>query len=256
LNSLPTILIVDDEKEMLEVLKRAFAKVFVVFTAVDARSALAVLSAKAIQLVISDVVMPGMNGLQFCREIKSRAELSHIPVILLTVRDSVQARVDGLQQGADAYIGKPFSLQYLRAQVFSLIANRSRVREHFLNSPTGHIGDVMHTRTEKLFLESLNRIVHANIQNTGLDILVLADSLSMSRSSLYRKVKALCNLSPVQFIYMARLNEAARLLAEGDLRIYDIALMTGFSTQSNFTRNFKKRFKVSPSQFRNRAKSL
>ena len=246
---LPAILLVDDEEEILDFLERTLQEKYTVFKAATAAAALSILADEVIQLVISDVIMPEMDGFQLCKAIKSNVEFSHIPVILLTAKNTIQAKVEGLELGADAYIDKPFSPRHLEAQMASLIANRDRIREHFAHSPLVHIKSMAHTRTEENFLELLNETIMAHMENADLDVELLARILNMSRATLYRKIKAISDLAPVEFINMIRLKKAAILLAEGDRKIYEVASMTGFSSQSNFTRNFHRQFQRTPSDY-------
>jgi two-component system, cell cycle response regulator len=246
---LPAILLVDDEEEILDFLERNLQEKYTVFRAATAAAALSILAKDAIQLVISDVIMPEMDGFQLCKAIKSDVESSHIPVILLTAKNTIQAKVEGLELGADAYIDKPFSPRHLEAQIASLLANRNRIREHFAHSPLVHIKSMAHTRTEEAFLDLLNETILANMENADLDVELLARILNMSRATLYRKIKAISDLAPVEFINMLRLKKAAILLAEGDHKIYEVASMTGFSSQSNFTRNFNRQFQRTPSDY-------
>ena len=246
---LPAILLVDDEEEILEFLERNLQEKYVVFKASTATVALSILGKEVIQLVISDIIMPEMDGFQLCRAIKSNVEFAHIPVILLTAKNTIQARVEGLESGADAYINKPFSPRHLAAQVASLIANRDRIRQHFAQSPLVHIKTMAHTRTEEKFLNLLNETILANMQNANLEVELLARMLNMSRATLYRKIKAISHLTPIEFINMIRLKKAAILLAEGSHKVYEVASMTGFSSQSNFTRNFHKQFQMTPSDY-------
>jgi DNA-binding NtrC family response regulator len=246
---LPAILLVDDEEEILDFLERNLEEKYTVFKAGGPAAALSILAAEVIQLVVSDVIMPEMDGFQLCKAIKSNVEFSHIPVILLTAKNTIQAKVEGLELGADAYIDKPFSPRHLEAQIGSLIANRNRIREHFAHSPLVHIKSMAHTRTEENFLELLNETILANMENPDLDVELLARILNMSRATLYRKIKAISDLAPVEFINMLRMKKAAVLLAEGDHKIYEVASMTGFGSQSNFTRSFQKQFQRTPSDY-------
>lgn len=244
-----TLLIVDDEEEILEFLERILHGKYTVLKAENGKDALGILAAEAIHLVVSDVLMPEMNGFQLCREIKSNVESSHIPVILLTAKNTIQSKVEGLELGADAYIEKPFSPQHLQAQIASLLTNRSLVREHFTNSPLVHIKSMAYSRADERFLESLNQAIHSNMENPNLDIDMLARIMNMSRATLYRKIKAISNLSTNEFINLVRLKKAAVLLAEADHKIYEVALLTGFSSQSNFARNFHKQFNKTPTDY-------
>ncbi len=208
-----------------------------------------ILNTEAVQLIISDVMMPEMDGFEFCRIIKSNIEYSHIPVILLTAKNTIQAKVQGLELGADAYIEKPFSKEHLMAQIASLIANRNTLRQYFANSPLIHIKSIAHTKADEKFLENLNQLIAKSIEDAELDVNKLAKMMNISRMTLYRKIKAISDLTPNELINLIRLKKAASMLAEGEYRIYEIADMTGFSSQSNFARNFSKQFNMTPSEY-------
>jgi two-component system, cell cycle response regulator len=246
---LPTVLLVDDDEEIVEFLERILKTKYTVFKAYDGQEALSILYVEAIQLVVSDVMMPVMDGFMLCKNIKSDFELSHIPVILLTAKNTIQSKVEGLELGADAYIEKPFSKEHLLAQMSSLIANRAMLREYFASSPLVHIKTIAHSKADERFLEILNETICNNMEDLELDVEKLAKILNMSRITLYRKIKAISNLTPIELINITRLKKAARLLAEGDHKIYEVADMAGFSSQSNFARNFHKQFGMPPTQY-------
>ena len=246
---LPVLLLVDDDEEILDFLERILKIKYTIHRAENGHEALKILSAEAVQLVVSDVMMPEMDGFELCKKIKSNFEFSHIPVILLTAKNTIKSKVAGLELGADAYIEKPFSKEYLLAQIASLIANRSMIREYFASSPLVHIKSMAHSRADERFLELLNETIYKNIEDEHLDVEKLARLLTMSRITLYRKIKAISNLTPVELINITRLKKAAELLAEGDHRIYEVADMVGFSSQSNFARNFHKQFNMTPTDY-------
>jgi len=246
---LPIILLVDDEEEILDFLERILNTRYKIFKATTGQEALAILAAEAVQLVVSDVMMPEMDGFELCRKIKSDVEHSHIPVILLTARNTIQAKVEGLELGADAYIEKPFSKEHLLAQIASLLANRNMIRDFFASSPLVHIKSMAHSKADERFLETLHETINRNMEDTGLDVEKLAKIMNMSRITLYRKIKAIANLTPVELINITRLKKAAELLADGENRIYEISYMAGFSSQSNFSRNFLKQFKMTPTEY-------
>jgi len=246
---LPIILLVDDEEEILAFLERILNTRYKIFKATTGQEALAILAAEAVQLVVSDVMMPEMDGFELCRKIKSDVEHSHIPVILLTARNTIQAKVEGLELGADAYIEKPFSKEHLLAQIASLLANRNMIRDFFASSPLVHIKSMAHSKADERFLETLHETINRNMEDTGLDVEKLAKIMNMSRITLYRKIKAIANLTPVELINITRLKKAAELLADGENRIYEISYMAGFSSQSNFSRNFLKQFKMTPTEY-------
>ncbi|MBE7172281.1 MAG: response regulator [Williamsia sp.] len=246
---LPVILLVDDEEEILDFLERILSNKYTIFKAEGGQEALKILEEEAIQLVISDVMMPEMDGFALCRVIKSHFNHSHIPVILLTAKNTIQSKIEGLELGADAYIEKPFSKEYLLAQIASLIANRSLIKEYFANSPLAHIKSMAHSKADERFLEMLNKTIYENIEDVDLDVETLAHLLNMSRITLYRKIKAISNLTPIELINITRLKKAAELLAQREFKIYEVANMVGFSSQSNFARNFHKQFNMTPSDY-------
>jgi DNA-binding response OmpR family regulator len=246
---LPLILIVDDNEEILEFLERIFSNKYAVLKALDGKEAIQILQTEAVQLVISDVMMPVMDGFELCKAIKSNFEYSHIPVILLTAKNTIQSKVEGLELGADAYIEKPFSKEHLQAQIASLLANRNMIRDFFASSPLVHIKSMAHSKADEHFLELLNDTICANIEDTDLDVEKLAKIMNMSRITLYRKIKAISVLTPIELINITRLKKAAELLAEGDHKIYEISYMVGFSSQSNFARNFQKQFNITPTEY-------
>ena len=246
---LPLILIVDDNDEILEFLERMLNNKYDIITALNGQEAIKIVTNEAVQLIISDVMMPVLDGFELCRIIKSDIEFSHIPVILLTAKNTIQSKIEGLQLGADAYIEKPFSKEHLQAQIGSLLNNRNIIREYYASSPLVHIKSMAHTKADERFLETLNDTICANIEDTNLDVEHLAKALNMSRITLYRKIKAISVLTPIEVINITRLKKAAELLAEGDHKIYEIAYMVGFSSQSNFARNFLKQFNITPTEY-------
>jgi two-component system, cell cycle response regulator len=246
---LPLILLVDDNEEILEFLERILQAKYTVLKATDGRAAIDILQKEAVQLVVSDVMMPVMDGFELCKVIKSNFEYSHIPVILLTAKNNMQSKVEGLELGADAYIEKPFSKEHLQAQIASLLNNRNIIREFFASSPLVHIKSMAHSKADERFLETLNDTICANIEDTGLDVEKLAKIMNMSRITLYRKIKAISVLTPIEVINITRLKKAAELLAEGDHKIYEISYLVGFSSQSNFARNFQKQFNITPTEY-------
>ncbi|MES2519406.1 MAG: response regulator [Bacteroidota bacterium] len=248
---LPIILLVDDNDEILEFLERMLKSKYTILKAEDGREALEVLETEAVQLIISDVMMPVMDGFELCKKIKANFEYSHIPVILLTAKNAIQSKVEGLQLGADAYIEKPFSKEHLQAQITSLLNNRNIIREFFANSPLIHIKSIAHSKADELFLETLHDTINKNLEDTDLDVEKLAQIMNMSRITLYRKIKAISVLTPIELINITRLKKGAELLAEGNHRIFEVSYMVGYSSQSNFARNFQKQFNITPTEYMN-----
>ncbi len=245
----PIILLVDDNEEILDFIEQDLNDKYAVLRATDGQEALAALKENAVQLIVCDVMMPVMDGFEFCRRLKTNVEHSHIPVILLTARNTLQSKIEGLELGADAYIEKPFSPEYLRAQIANLLANRAKIREYFASSPLVHVKSMAHTKADELFLEQLNEIIHANLEDTELDVEKLSQLLHMSKASLYRKIKSISDLTPNELINITRLKRAAELLLTGTYKIYEVSDMVGFASQTNFGRNFLKQFGMTPSEY-------
>jgi ligand-binding sensor domain-containing protein/signal transduction histidine kinase/DNA-binding response OmpR family regulator len=245
------ILIVEDNLELLNFMSKELGKEYKIFKAANGEEALKVIHNQTIHIVISDITMPVMDGIELCNRIKSNIETSHIPVILLTALSAVQSRIKGLESGADAYISKPFSMDFILAQIDNLLSNRRHVMEFYASSPLSHLKSVAHNKIDEEFIKKLDDIIDQNMADTNLSVESLADILHMSRSTLYRKIKDISNLSPNELINNARLKKAAELLLSGKYKVYEIAEIVGYNSQSSFSRNFQKSFSMSPSDFIN-----
>lgn len=245
------VLIVEDNVELLKFMAKELSKKYRVFKAVDGQEALKVIHNHSIHLVISDITMPIIDGIELCDRIKTNIETSHIPVILLTAINAVKSRILGLESGADAYISKPFSMDFVLAQAENLLSNRKLIMEHYSSSPLSHLKSIAHNKIDEDFIKKLDVIINENIADTNLSVESLADILHMSRSTLYRKIKDISNLSPNELINNARLKKAAELLRSGKYKVYEISEIVGYKSQSSFSRNFQKSFNMSPSEFIN-----
>ncbi|WP_338358526.1 hybrid sensor histidine kinase/response regulator transcription factor [Yeosuana marina] len=247
----PKILLVDDNEDLLDFLENDLAECYHVLKTTNAKLALNLLENENIQLIISDVMMPKMDGFVFCEKVKTNIETSHIPIILLTAKSSINAKVEGLESGADAYIEKPFSLDHLRAQINSLMLNRSNIIEHYSSSPLAHVKSIVHSKTDEIFIKKLDDAIYANISDSDLNVERLAEMMNMSKSTFYRKIKNLSNLSPNELINITRLKKAAEYLRTGNYKIYEIAEMVGYNSQITLLRNFQKQFNMTPSDYMN-----
>ncbi len=245
----PVLLLIDDNEEILEFLEHELNEKYTVIKALHGQDALAKLKEDAVQLIICDIMMPVMDGFELCRIVKTNFEYSHIPIILLTARNTLQSKIEGLELGADAYIEKPFSPDYLRVQIANLLANRAKIKEYFASSPLVHIKSMAYSKADELFLEAINESINNNLEDTGLDVEKLAKLVNMSRPTLYRKIKLISDLTPNELINITRLKKAAELLAAGDYKMYEIADMVGYGSQTNFGRNFLKQFGMTPSEY-------
>lgn len=245
----PIILLVDDNEDILDFIADDLDDKYIVLKAFDGQEALEILKLEPVQLVVSDIMMPVMDGYELCKKIKSDFEYSHVPIILLTAKNTLESKIEGLELGADAYIEKPFSPEYLQVQIANLLSNRNKIREYFANSPLVHIKTMAYSKADESFLEKLNDVIYKNISDINLDVERLADMMNMSRPTLYRKIKAISNLTPNELINVTRLKKAAELLEEGKYKIYEISDMVGYSSSTHFGRNFVKQFGMSPSEY-------
>lgn len=245
----PILLLVEDNQEILQYLHRMLLKKYQVLKASNGQQALELLNKRPIQLVISDIMMPIMDGIELCSKIKADLNLSHIPVILLTAKNALQSKIEGLEVGADAYIEKPFSLEHLQAQISNLLANWVKIKEYFARSPLAHIKGMATSNEDRKFLEVLNDAIYDNISDNNLGVEKLSTIMNMSKSTLYRKIKGVSDLTPNELINLTRLKKAAQLLATGKYKINEVAFMTSYTLPSNFSRDFQRQFNISPSAF-------
>jgi len=246
---LPSILLVEDHNDILKYISQELRGEYFILKANDGVEAMELLEKHPVQLVVSDIMMPRMNGLDLCRRIKTDLTYSHIPVILLTAKTSVDSRIEGLGTGADAYIDKPFSMSHLEMQIKSLLRNRKLVKEHFARSPLSQIQAVAYSKTDVSFLEQLTTVISERLSDSSLDVEMLSRTMNMSRPTLYRKIKALTNMPPSALISLYRLKHAAELLATRQYKINEISFIIGYNSPANFTRDFQKQFGIKPSAY-------
>jgi signal transduction histidine kinase/ligand-binding sensor domain-containing protein/DNA-binding response OmpR family regulator len=252
---LPLLLVVEDNSDVCEYICMQLRSDYRVVAAANGLEGLTVANAEIPDLIISDVMMPDMDGFELCEAIKTQEITSHIPVILLTARQSTESKVKGYEIGADAYLTKPFSSPMLLARVQNLLTSREKLRQHFSGQKLTDPSILGMNAIDRGFVDKAIAIVHENIDNSQFDIDTLAEKLLMSRSQLYRKIKALSNQSVNEFINTIRMNRAAELLLAGQHSISEVAYETGFTQPNNFTRSFTKHTGVSPSEFIKKKKS-
>ncbi len=246
---LSNILIVDDNADMRHYLRTLLASRFYVLEAPDGQSGLQLARESVPDIVISDVMMPVMDGLQFCQSLKQDFITSHIPVILLTARSTETQQMEGYEHGADAYMTKPFRADLLISRIDNLLRSRQQLQALFKG---GQVADkeVKLTTQDKLFMDHLREVVREKMANPKLKMDDLGDDLGISRVQLYRKVKVLTGLSPVELLREMRLERAKTLLNSTTKTVAEIAYEVGFTTPSYFTTCFKKQFGKLPMEFR------
>ena len=248
-NKLGKILIVDDNEDMLHFLSSHFQTSYTIVTAVDGVDALNKLKEQEVALIISDWMMPNMDGIDLCKAVRNNQLTSHIPFILLTAQHNLQSRLKGLNSGADAYMEKPFSIELLTAQVGNLLKSRKLLNKTYLEKPFAPVASLAVSQVDDIFLRKLNDYLEEHLSNEALSVEMLADTMGMSTSSLYRKVKGLSGLSPNDFIRIARLKKAILLMQNGENRISEIAFQVGFSSPAYFSTCFQKQYGKTPSEY-------
>lgn len=246
--NLPVLLVAEDNYELNAFLTNIFQNQFKVISCRDGQEALTMAQKKAPDLIISDVLMPNMDGYELCEKIKSDLTTSHIPVILLTANSSLDEQVKGMKRGADVYITKPFKTEFLVASVNSVLDNREKLRAKFqLLDHVNEDEDDLSPQDQE-FINKLKNYINQNIDNQGLSVDSLSDHMNCSKSSLIRKVKGLTGLTPMAFLRTFRLNTAYEALLENNLSVSEVSYKTGFSDPNYFTTCFKKQFGKNPSQ--------
>ncbi|MFT3902189.1 MAG: two-component regulator propeller domain-containing protein [Niabella sp.] len=248
--ALPGILIVEDDLNMLDFIATNLkGEGYHTFCAVNGAEALKILEVQQIELVLSDVMMPEMDGMALCGKIKSSIDFSHIPVILLTAKGNSDAELQGIESGADAYVVKPFKWKHITALVKNLLEIRSKLKEKFDRQPLADINTITTNTHDKKFIELIINIVETRIDDYRLSVEELSRELAMSRSTLHKKLKAVTGHVPNEFIRLVRLRMAAKMLISGEYNISEVGYKTGFNSPSYFSRCFIQQFKLTPSEF-------
>lgn len=245
-----TILLVEDNEELLYLMKNILSKYYNIVAAQDGEEALSVVKENEINLIISDIMMPKMDGLELCRLLKSDIETSHIPIILLTAKSSTEDRIECYNAGADGYITKPFELKVLEARINSFIIYKKSKQQKFQSNKEINISTLEYPSSDGEFLEKAIRIIEQHLSNNDFDITLFAEKLYLSKSTLYRKIKNMTGLSPVEFIRNIRLKHACRILQNQSMPISEVAYTVGFSDPNYFTLCFKAEFNITPTDYR------
>ena len=248
--SLASILIVEDNLEVRTFVKSIFLNKYNIFDAENGEKAIEIARANDIDLIISDVMMPIMDGLEMCNEIKTNIKTSHIPVILLTAKTSQEVQKSGYQIGADAYITKPFDVNILEVRVINLLKSRKSLIAKFKKDIILQPKELTVTSSDEIFLKKAIDIVEQNISNSEFSIVKFINEMGTSRSVLYRKLKALTDQSISEFIKTIKLKRAAQLISKSDMYISEIAFDLGFNDLKHFRKSFKNAFNALPSEYR------
>jgi DNA-binding response OmpR family regulator len=248
-NELRKILIVEDNSDMRRYLGITLSDHYEVISAVEGAEGFRMACTTHPDLIITDLMMPGIDGMEFCRKIKSEERTSHIPVIMLTALASTLDRIAGFETGADDYIGKPFSNPELLARIKNLISQRTKLRHLFGTEMKVQPSDVTVTSVDERFLQRLIKAIEDQIDNPEIDIEYLTKSVNMSRSQLHQKLKALTGLPATGFVKIIRLKRAASLMEQNFGNVSDISYAVGFTNLSYFSKCFREVYHESPSDY-------
>ncbi len=245
------VAVVDDDEEMRSFLQTELGESYYVHVYPDGQSALEGIVDTVPDLVVSDVVMPKMDGFELLKRLKSSTKTSHIPVILLTTKTEHQSRIKGLEQGADAYVDKPFNMEELETRIANLIANRIRLRGKFsgMQEQEGTVKKVELKGNDAALMEKIMKVINERLDDSDFNVEALADDVGLSRVQLHRRMKEMTGITVGEFIRNLRLQQAAKLLEAGDTTVAQVTYAVGFANPTHFTSAFKKHFGVAPSEY-------
>ena len=243
------VLIVEDNEEIRWLVAERLKSEFIVLEAVDGSAGLKVATEQTPDLVITDLMMPGMEGTELCRRLKMNLETSHIPIIMLTAKATQDQKLEGLEAGADDYIPKPFDIRELEVRARNLVEQRRLLREKFSNRITLDPGEITITPLDEQFLRRAMEVVESHLGDDTFDVKAFRELMNMSRSTLTRKLQALTDQAPVEFIRTMRLKRAADLLKMGFGNVSEVAMEVGFSNPSYFSKMFRRSYNIAPADY-------
>ncbi|MCY1721559.1 substrate-binding domain-containing protein [Prolixibacteraceae bacterium Z1-6] len=245
----PLILLVEDEKDVRTYVKESLKEHYTILEAKNGKEALSIIEEEEPDLIVSDIMMPEMDGLELTRTIKSDLKTCHIPVILLTAKASLEQKFEGLEEGADSYIPKPFNSKHLQIRVKKLLEIRKKMHERYKGQLFIEVDDDQISRMDRKFLNKVSNIVEQHLDKEELSVEELSQLIGLSRVHVYRKIKKLTGMSVSEFVRSVKLKQSLNLIKTSGKSISEIAYEVGFSSPSYFTRCFKKQFGISPSEF-------
>lgn len=248
----PKILVIDDNQDVRNYICEELQSQYNIISASNGKSAFPIALKENPDLILSDIVMPQMNGIKFCRKVKNNIHINHIPIILLTGKTDDETKVQGLDIGADAYLAKPFNIEILKKTIKSLIRNRKILKNSFggHQSHDEKVEKVQIKSSDDKLIQRFMDVVSKNINNPDLNVEMIAQELGISRVHLYRKLKQLTNQSARDLIRNVRLNQAGELMLSKNIMVSEVAYATGFSSVSKFSTSFREYYGISPSTYR------
>ena len=243
------ILLVDDNNELREFLKGALMAQYEVVEATDGNAGLKKLSTEYIDMIISDIMMPGMNGIDFCKAVKGDMETSHIPFILLTAKDALESKIEGAESGADTYLSKPVSINLLLLTLRNIFEQQQKQKDRYLNDYYTEAKGLVNSSKDKEFMDKLVQIIESQLVNPELDVEFLCNEIYMSKTKLYQKIKSITGQSIAEFVRTFRLKKAIQIMTHEDVLLTEVTYRVGFLDASYFSRVFKKEYGKTPTQF-------
>lgn len=249
------ILIVEDNQDLRELIAESLSDEFRVVQAADGLEALEKVEEMEFDLIISDIMMPNKDGVSLCHDLKTNVETSHIPVILLTAKTSLESKMEGADSGADLYFEKPIDFTYLKLAIKNVFRNRQQLKDHYAKNYYADSSELSTNEEDSKFLTKLVGFIEAHIDQSDMDVNQIARELMMSRSKLYTKVKSLTGKSVVEFVLNCRMRKAAKLIIEENLTMREVMMQIGIESQPYFTNSFKKVFGETPTSFATKHKN-
>ncbi|MFT3824778.1 MAG: two-component regulator propeller domain-containing protein [Chitinophagaceae bacterium] len=243
------ILLADDNDELRQFIKDSLQPVYHVTEATDGYSGLIKAREEFPDLIISDVMMPGMNGIDFCKQVKEHIDTSHIPFMMLTAKDAPAARLEGVDSGADFYFAKPISIDLLQLTIRNIFDQRRILKERYSKDHYAATKEQVHSTKDKLFMDDLLAIIEAQLTNPDMDVDYICSKIGMSRTRLYEKIKGITGQSIGELVRTIRLRKAIQIMTHEDVPLTEVMYRVGIQTQSYFTKAFKKEFGKTPTQF-------
>lgn len=243
------ILFVEDNDELRQMVADYLNEDFDMIEAVDGVEATKIIEKRVIDLIISDIMMPRKDGITLCREVKTNMETSHIPVVLLTAKTSIESKLEGADTGADLYFEKPISLELLRSNIQNIFRQRQQLKDYYAKNHFADSAELSANERDAEFIQEFVKVIDSNLTQPEMDVNFIASEMSMSRSKLYRKIKTMTDMSIIEFILSYKLKKAARLLIEEDMTMREIMDQIGIESQPYFTNAFKKEYGETPTAF-------
>ena len=256
LENVASILIIEDNDDLKDFLKNRLEGTYEVHTANNGNEGINKAFDIVPDLIISDIIMPGISGLKIAETLKNDLRSSHIPIILLTAKSSIEDQIEGMKSQADLFISKPFNLTYLEESIVSLLKNRTILREHYTSELPSESRSNNSNKLDRKFISEFTSIIEANLSNEDFSVDDIYKGLGISKIQLYRKTKALLGFNVNDYILTVRLQKAKYLLNNEDLSISEIAYKVGFASQAYFSTVFKSKFSITPSEFKEASKRL